>query len=282
MAALRKPPVRLAVAPAAQAYEVGQPIAVRVVAVGVEDVAIRQARADLVMRVWLRVPQPLAGQWGAAPPDKSPQRTITGTGSYLSLPGSLAAGARADCEAVLPNWATAPSGGLPPGPRIEYSVRAELGLADGRTVRGEAPVRLLSGPSLYQTLEGKAHWRRLPRRGDLELVMPVMRARPGETLRGTLRVVPHQPMRARSVSMLLGRRQSVPRRWRRMWRQNLAKDADLAGPREFPFEVQLPRDVPTMITPYLSVRWYLQAVVRYGLVAADRCEWQLNVYTGPP
>ena len=277
-APLGKPPVRLGIAPAAAACEVGQPIRVRVVATGLKDATIRQARADLVMRIWLRKPRSL----GEGPASRDPQRTVTGPASPLSLPDRLPAGARAECEAVLPaDWATAPSGGQPPGRRIEYSVRAELRFADGRVVRSEAPVRLVSGPSLYQAAEGTQHRPRF-RRCDLELIAPVMRARPGETVRGTLRVVPHRPVPARAVALLVARRQSVPRRRSSLSGQGLARDVILGGPQEFPFEVQLPRDVPTMITPQLSVRWYLRAVVRYGQFARDSCEWELNVYTGPP
>jgi hypothetical protein len=277
-APLGKPPVRLAIAPAAQACEVGQPIRVHVVAVGLKDATIRQARADLVMRIWLHKPRSL----GEGPSFRDPQRTVTGSGSQLGLPNRLPAGARAECEAVLPtNWATAPSGGQPPGRRIEYSVRAELRFADGRIARSEAPVCLVSGPSLYQAVEGTQHRLRF-RRCDLELTALVMRARPGQTVRGTLRVVPHRPVRARAVALLVDRRQSVPRRRSLTSGQGLARDVVLGGPQEFPFEVQLPRDVPTMITPHLSVRWYLRAVVRYGRFARDSGEWELNVYTGPP
>jgi hypothetical protein len=277
-APLGKPPVRLTIAPAAQACEAGQPIRVRVVATGLQDATIRQARADLVMRIWLHKPRSL----GEGPSSREPQRTVTGPGRQLSLPDRLPAGARAECEAVLPaNWATAPSGGQPPGRRIEYSVRAELRLADGRIARSEAPVRLVSGPSLYQAVEGTQHRIRF-RRCDLELIAPVMRARPGETVRGTLRVVPNRTVRARAVALVVARRQSVPRRRYSIAGQGLARDVVLSGPQEFPFEVQLPRDVPTMITPHLSVRWYLRAVVRYGQFARDSCEWELNVYSGPP
>jgi hypothetical protein len=278
LAPLRKPPVRLDIAPAAQAYEVGQPIRVHVVAVGLKDATIRQARADLVMRIWRHKPRSL----GEGPASRDPQRTVTGPGSQLSLPGHLPAGARAECEAVLPaKWVTAPSGGQPPGRRIEYSVRAELRFADGSTARSEAPVRLVSGPSLYQGVEGTQHRPRFGR-CDPQLIAPVMHARSGDTVRGTLRVVPHRPVRARAVALLVARRQSVPRR--RYWTsgQGLARDVVLGGPQEFPFEMQLRCDAPTMITPHLSVRWYLRAVVRYGQFARDSCEWELNVYTGPP
>jgi hypothetical protein len=287
-APLRKPPARLEIAPVAPAYEVGQPVRVRLVATGLKDATIRQARAELVMRIWLRKPRSL----GEGPSSREPQRTVTGPGLRLGLPDRLPAGARAECEAVLPtDWVTAPSGGQPPGRRIEFAVHAELSFTDGTTARSEAPVRLVSGPSLYRAVEGTQHRLRF-RRCDLELIAPVMRARPGETVRGTLRVVPrsagpssagpHRPVRARAVALLVARRQSVPRR--RYWTsgQGLARDVVLDGAQEFPFEVQLGCDVPTMITPHLSVRWYLRAVVRYGQFARDSGEWELNVYTGPP
>jgi hypothetical protein len=274
-----KTPVKLAITSAAQTWEVGQPVAVRVVATAAQDSGIRNARAELVMRVWLRKPEVVAGQWGAAPPSAAPQRIVTGTGSELRLAGNLRAGATAECEALLPNWAEAPSGGRPPGRRIEYAVRAEVTLASGRTVRSEAPVTLVSGPGLYRDIEG-GHPARRARRCDIELIAPVLRARPGETLRGTVRVVPHRPMRG-SVKLFVVRAQTVSPRELQMWSRVVGQLAGRGGPQEFPFETRLPREPPTMITPYLSVRWYLRAAVRYGLMATDSLDTEVNVYNAP-
>jgi len=273
-AAFGRPDVQLAIIPAAEAYEVGQPIGVRVAAVGLRDSSVLEARADLVQIIWSRNP---AG--GPAGPHA---RTITRAGSGLSLAGALPAGARAESEAVLPNWAQAPSGGRPTGARIEYQVRAELRLADGRTARCAAPVRLVSGPSLYQQVEGTQRRRRC-RRCELELVAPVLRARPGGTVRGTLRITAHRPARVLSVNLHVVSQQPARSKPSEFWGGHLAGTFALGGPRDFPFEVRLRREIPpTMITPDLSVRWYLRAVVRYGLLARDSCDWELNVYTGPP
>lgn len=274
-----KAPVELAVTSAAQAWEVGQPVAVRVVATAVQDSSIRDARAELIMRVWLRKPEVVAGQWGAAPPSTAPQRIVTGTGNDLRLVGNLRAGATAECEAVLPNWAQAPSGGQAPGRRIEYAVRAEVTLTSGRTVRTETPVVLVSGPGLYREIEG-SHPARRARRCDIELIAPALRARPGETLRGTVRVVPHRPMRA-SVKLFVVRTQTVPPRELQMWGRVLGRLAGQSEPQEFPFEARIPAGTPTMITPYMYVRWYLRATVRYGVLSADRLDSEINVYTKP-
>jgi hypothetical protein len=281
MAAKLRPAVQLAVAPAARACRVGEPVAVRVTATGVGNDSIREARARLVMKVWLRKPQVVAGQWGAAPPSAAPQRTIGGTDTKLRLYGDLPAGSRAECDAALPNWAKAPSGGQPPGRRIEYFARAELSLASGRTVRAEAPVLLVSGPGLYQQVEG-AHRMRRARRCDIDLVGPAWRARPGESVRGTVRVVPHRPMRVRSVVLEMIRTQTVPKRVRVMWARTLARDIEMGSAQEFEFQAPVPVEAPTMITQYLSVHWHLRAVVRYGLLAADRLDTEINVYTGKP
>lgn len=273
-----KPAVQLAVSVAA-AYEVGQAISVRVVAVGLRDSSIRQATAWLVQKIWLRKPQPQAGMWGAAPGSTAPHRTVMGGGSRLGLAGTLPAGARAESEVALPNWANAPTGGAAPGRRIEYSVRAELVLADGGKVRTEVPVRLVSGPSLYQQVEGTTRVHR-SRRCEIELDLPALRARPGETLRGTLRVLPRQPVHARSVSLFLLQRQSVPKRLHFFGSQGLARDVEITGPSEYHFAVQIPANsCPTLITPYLWVRWYVHAGVRYGRLRADRYDCEINVYT---
>jgi hypothetical protein len=281
-AALRRPPVRLSISPTVRAYEVGQPITVRVVAVGARDSTIRTAVAKLVQKIWLRAPNVIAGVWGAVPGSPAPQHIVTGTASRLDLAGGLAADARTEFDAVLPNWADAPSGGRAPGPRIEYWVRAELGLANGRTVRREARVHLVSGRSLYQELEGTV--RPHPTfRCDLELVVPVLHARPGETLSGVLRVRPRESVRVQRVFAYPLRIASVPHFLPAPVRYKpLATDLELTEPREFPFEVQVPDQAcPTLITPHLSVHWYMHGGVRYGSVEGDMYDREVNVYTKP-
>jgi hypothetical protein len=281
-AALRRPPIRLSISPTVRAYEVGQPITVRVVAVGLRNSSIRTATAELVQKIWLKVPSVIAGAWGSVPGSAAPQHIVTGTGSRLGLAGALSASARAECEAVLPNWADAPSGGLAPGPRIEYWVRAELGLANGSTVRREARVRMVSGRSLYQEVEGTR--RTYPSvRCDLQLVVPVLHARPGETLSGVLRVLPREPVRARRVFAYPLRRASASNFLPKLVRyEPLATDVELTEPREFPFAVRLPDQAcPTLITPHLSVRWYVHGGLRYGLIEEDTYDREVNVYTKP-
>lgn len=279
MAAALRPAIQLAIAPAARAYRVGEPVAVRVTATGVRGESIREAWAGLVMKVWIRKPQVVAGDWGAAPPSKAPQRIISGARSDLSLVGELPAGSRAECQATLPNWAQAPSGGQPPGRRIEYAVRAEVKLASGRTVRADTPVLLMSRPDLYQAVEG-VHRSRRSRQCDISLVGGPWRARPGETVSGKVVVAPHRSMRVRLVVLQVIRTQTVPKHARVMWGRTLAQDIQLGSTQEFAFQAPVPREAPTLITPYLAVHWHLRAVVRYGLLAADRLDTEINVYTG--
>jgi hypothetical protein len=271
-------PVQLAIAPVASAYQVGQPIKVRVVATGSQDARISEAWVALVMKVWWRGPSVVAGNWGSAPGSPGPQRTVAGDRTPLDLSGDLRAGTRSEREVALPNWAQAPTGGQRPGRRIEYFIRAGAELAGGKTVRTEARVLLVSGPDLYRYVEG-SHGSRRTRRSDIDVVMPAFRARPGEILRGTVRVTPRQPVRARSVLLCLVRTQNVPPKLKIMWRKALASDAELRSPREFGFAVPIPAEAPTMITPYLNVHWQLRAVVRYGMLAADRLDTEINVFT---
>jgi hypothetical protein len=275
------PLIQLGIFPAAVTYEVSQPIKARVVVVGLQDSSIRQARADLVQKVWLAKPGQV-GAWDLPPAKNPPQRTVTAKGSWLRLPDTLSAGARVELEATLPNWAQAPTGGAFPGRRIEYRVRAEIVFADGRKTRQDAPVRLVSPPSLYQEVEGTTR-RRQSRRCELELAVPAWRARPGETVRGSLRVVPRGAVRARSLFVGLAMRQSVPYYFRYVRGRNLARTTVLTGPAEFPFEITLPgTSCPTLITPHLWVRWYLTAGLRYSLLRTDRLERELNVYSQAP
>lgn len=138
---------------------------------------------------------------------------------------------------------------------------------------------------------------------DLELELPALHARPGETLRGVLHVRPRQNVRARWVTVSLVRVETAAREktkrtvsyddYRRRdvkfpfsttrRRTALMRTAHitLTGPHEIPFEVQLTGDaMPTMLTHYLSMRWYVQATVAYGLFSQDACGRELNVYTG--
>jgi hypothetical protein len=276
---LGKAPVELAVVPAAHAWEVGRPIAVRVVATGRHDATIREARAELVMMLWLGGRVIMAGPWGAVPPSSAPERIVTGTGRSLSLGGDLRAGTTAECQAELPNWAQAPTGGKRgEWPRIEYAIRAEARLAGGMTVQGAAPVVVVSGPDLYQEVEG-VHRPSGFQQCDIELVAPPLRARPGETLRGTVRVSPRRPIRARSVRLLVIRTQTIRPHLHVVSRRTLARRVELARPQEFGFEAPLPAAARTVITPQVSVHWLLRAIVRYGLVADDRLDAEVNVYT---
>ena len=281
-ARLGKPPVELAVVPAAQAWEVGRPIAVRVVATGRQDASIREARAELVMMLWLGGRVMMAGPWGAVPPSSAPERIVTGTGRSLSLGGDLPAGTTAQCEADLPNWAQAPTGGKRgEWPRIEYAIRAEARLASGMTVRGAAPVVLVSGPDLYQEVEGVRRSSGF-RQCDIDIVAPPLRARPGETLRGTVRVVARRPIRARSVRLFVIRTQTIRPHLHVVSHRTLARGVELARPQEFGFEATLPAQARTVITPQVSVHWLLRAIVRYGLVADDRLDTEVNVFTRRP
>jgi hypothetical protein len=282
-------------------YQVGQPIRVRVVAVGRRDAAVKNAEAGLVAKIWYGQRAGTATPWGLVP-DPNPQptvsRTVTGSTSGLDLSGPWHAGVRAERELVLANWASAPSGGRAPGRRIEYRVRGVISFADGSMVCREAPVRLLSGRSLNQSVEGTARAYRT-RNCDLSLELPVLHARPGETLRGVLRVRPRRPVRVRRVLVYLLRVEGGPRLAVRyaVYRRNiqspimdllrarsvtLARRVELTAPREFPFTVRLPEEaVPTLLTPYLSVRWYVRARVWYGLRGGnDMYDLELNVYTG--
>lgn len=280
-AKFRDPPVQLAISGVASANQVGQPIKVRVVATGRQDASISEAWAALVMKVWWHRPNVVAGNWGSAPGSAAPQRTVEGGRTPLRLTGNLRAGTSSQCEVALPNWAQAPSGGQRPQRRIEYSIRAGVKLAGGKTVSTEATVLLVSGPQLYRQVEGSQSSRRT-RRCGIEVVTPAFRARPGETLRGTVRLTPRQPVRARSVLLMLLRTQDVNPKRHVVWRRRLASDAKLGSPRDFGFAVPIPAEAPTMITPYLNVHWQLRVVVRYGMFSADQVDTEVNVYTGPP
>jgi hypothetical protein len=137
---------------------------------------------------------------------------------------------------------------------------------------------------------------------DLALYLPVLHARPGQILRGALRLSPHRPARARRILVSLQMIEALARspvpsamsdaeygrdvespvaKARRVKTVTLAVRTALTEPRDFPFTIQLPsKACPTILTRYLAVRWYLWAWVH------DGSTWQvsdaeINVHTAP-
>lgn len=300
-----RPGVDLTIRPAEEAYEVGQPINVRVTAVARRDSDIRSASAYLVAGLWYGESRVTVDPSGATSVSGPPLATVSVSSVALDIPLTMRGGDSAECEAVLPNRASTPSGGRKAGRRIAYSVQARAALAGSGVARGAWPVRMLSPRSLYQEVEGTAMKVATyqSRKCDLELDLPALNARPGETVRGVLHIRPRQSVRARRVTISLVRVETAtkekPKRtvsyddYRRRdvkfpfsitrHRKEVTRTAHvaLAGPHEIPFEVQLPGDaMPTMLTYYLSMRWYVQATVGYGLFSQDACGSELNVYTG--
>lgn len=301
-----RPSVRLTIRPAQEAYEVGQPIKVRVTVEARRDSDIRSASAYLVAGLWYGAPRVTVYPGGATYVSGPPPAVVRVSSVALEIPATIRAGDSAECEAMLPNLATTPSGGdKRAGRRIAYSVQARANLAGGRVARGAWPVRLLSPRTLHQEVEGSVM--KIPKyqsgKCDLELDLSALHARPGQTLRGVLHVRPRHSVRARRVTVSLVRVETAakqkPKRtvsyddYRRRdvkfpfsitrRRKALMRTAHitLTGPYEIPFEVQLPGDAtPTMLTHYLSMRWYVQATIAYGLFSQDACGRELNVYTG--
>jgi hypothetical protein len=302
-------PVRLDIVPAGWIYAAGDPIPVRVTAASTRDVTVRAATAGLVAKIWYQPRAP--GMRGMPGP---PPATVTGATSSLSLPG-MPAGGTLESEAVVRNWARAPSGMLG-ALGVGYRLRAELVLDDGGTVACEAPIRILSRRSLNQDVEGAPlayrrydaeAWRYDPVRyegnWDLALRLSALHARPDETLRGVLRVSPHRAMRARRVLVslhvveaLAGSAvpsvmsdgeycrdvESPTTRGRRVRPVRLAAWTRVAGPRDYPFTIRLPADAcPTIRTRYLAVRWYLRGWVQERSSQWQVCDTEINIFNDP-
>ena len=278
------PGFRLTISPLAEAYEIGEPITVRVTAVARRDSEIRLAGAWLAAQIWYRQ-DPMIFANNVKVSRQPPPVTVTAAGVRLSLPGTLLAGDRAECEAVLPNWGCAPSGkGLAAGLRVEYWLCARAVLGNGREVRCRAPLRLVSARPVYQDVEGRVLASGEPWYCDFELVLPVQHARPGDTLRGVFRVRPRQPVRARDVRVHLAIIQGVTRArppsqvsctdycrpdiespvaftGKGFSAVTLARHVDLTGPCEFQFELQVPEG-----QPHAAHRLPFGALVRGGAV----------------
>ena len=209
----------------------------------------------------------------------------------------------------MPNWARAPSGTLG-DLKVHYRLRAELALGDGATVRDEFGVRIESRRSLNQDVEGAPLAYRhhevetwpVRYRGDWDMALhlPVLHARPGEALRGVLRVSPHQAARPRRILVSLQMIEALARppmpstmseaeygsdvespvtRAKRVKAVTLATRTSLTQPCDYQFTIQLPGNAcPTILTRYLAIRWYLRGWVH------DGSKWQvtdseINVYT---
>lgn len=276
MSRLRRPAVRLSVAPVDKVYATGEPITVRVIVACRHDVGIRGAQAGMNARIWYRRPEATRTHAFVppSPPPTPPPAFVTGPFTSLSLPATLPAGTTVEREAVVQNWAHAPSGALGVVPKIEYRLWARLFLVDGGTVTSGVPVQLESPRSLNQHVEGAPpsyrelkveFWRGRPVRYrgscDLLLRLPALHARPGETLRGVLQVSPHHPATVRRVLVSLqevealagsamptamsdaeyrGDVVSPVTTTRRVKAVPLAGRTRLTEARDFPFTIQLP------------------------------------------
>ena len=305
MKGLDRSGVQLTIRTAEAAYEVGQPIRVRATAVARRDSGIRSASAYLVASLGYGAPHVTSTATYTSVSRPRPA-VVSVSRIALGLPAAIRAGDTAECEALLPNLATVPSRGVRMGPHVLYSVCAQVDLAEGGVTRKAAQVSLLSPRSLYQENEGTAM--RAPRhpsgKCDLELDLPALYARPGETLRGVLHVRPRGNVQARRVQVSLVRVEWITKEkptrtvsYDDYRRQDLklpvsrtrhrksvmrTRHITLTGPSEIPFSAQLPGNaIPTMLNRYLSTRWYIEASVTYGLFShGDACGRELNVYNG--
>jgi hypothetical protein len=124
--------------PAAEVYLVGQPIPVRVVAVGRREATIKNAEAGLIEKIWYGQRSVNIAPCAAAPdwnPRPAVTRTVVHSSTGLDLAAPSRAGVRTERDVVLSNWASAPSGGRAPGRRIEYRVRAVISFSNGSMER---------------------------------------------------------------------------------------------------------------------------------------------------
>ncbi len=222
-------------------------------------------------------------------------RTVTLGAAPLGIAGPLRGGTVVERTVHVPTAAASPSarcGGI----SVDYWVRAEVNTFGGQLLAGQSRVRLVSGRALYQDSEGTVL---ASATGacelDFDLAGPFA-GRPGGVLHGRLLVRPKQPFVARRVLVFPRRvtsgvgtsavniwRHTDPAlsRHRRRRSVTLAEQAELAGPRAFPFAVRLPTDAcPTLVTPDCSVLWCLRAEVHHGRPSSNVLERQLNIYNG--
>jgi hypothetical protein len=318
MSRLRRPAVRLSIAPVAKVYVTGDPITLRVTLVGRHDVGVRGAQAGLTARIWYRRPEATRTHAFVAPPSSPPTpppATVTGPVTSLGLPATLPAGSTIEREAIVQNWARAPSGVLGI-PRVEYRLWTRLFLLDGSTVTSGAPVQLESPRSLNQHVEGappsyrelKVEFRRgrlVRYRGpcDLLLRLPALYARPGETLRGVLEVSPHHPTTARRILVSLQQIEALAgsampsavsyaecrgdvvspvTNARRVKAVPLAGRTSLTEARHFPFTIQLPgharqlvNDRRAPLCPTILTRYLAVRWYLRGWVQDDSFQWQV-------
>jgi len=307
--------IDLTVSPTADVCEVGQPIRARVIVVARRDVMIRLAVVYMVRRVWYEKKPPMFISGTVIPAsatEPARDRTYIGPRTKLDLVGSLAAGERIErtavvpqvgniplsrrqskwtvraqrieSAAVMPQLGSIPSGGHAKRRRIEHWVRAEVAGNRGQAQRAAAPVMLVAGRAVHQAVEGFSP-SALATAWELELAPRVLHIRPGETLRGTLRVKPSRPVRARRVSIrpvfIEVSRQPMRFPQPSVW---LAHEIDLATPREFLFAVRLAGDAaPTLRAPELWFSWQVEGHIDYdSLTKGDTSAYELNVYAGSP
>jgi len=180
-----------------------------------------------------------------------------------------------DFELAVPADALGSSAGQITG--ISWLVRARLDIS-GRDASTESPIRVLAVKHRF------ASW------GDgevstsgvddcaLEFInLSTSLLRPGESIRGGLRLTPTKSFKAGEIHAELARLERVPqgegnRRLTPLVTGSLGRDVQLTAgePQELAFELTLPADAsPTFAAPQSNLHWLLRGVVHRGMLHHD-------------
>ena len=174
--------------------------------------------------------------------------------------------------------------------KVRWRVEAILGVERSLDPDQHAPFAVLSARDLYADLAQRAP--DVDNHGDCELDLRLQggrHVRPGDTLRGTLVVAPHEELDPKEIRIELVRHEHVPRDQGNTESKVEAK-AVLGGgsaltariPREFPFELVVPEGAsPCVQTDNSTLRWLLRGVVARRMRSDYNISVDLNVYTAP-
>jgi hypothetical protein len=173
--------------------------------------------------------------------------------------------------------------------RSGWSVQVELdaGLRQSQTL--DVPVPLVVPPPGEKIHQGRFGEASHPKKVEMHLELPRLEWVEGETIRGTLLVMPEEAVKVREVRVQISRQQRVHIKRARVKHSDTAAVEKLIGKRnidanrsfDVPFEIDVPaRGAPTRATDATTVTYTLQGVLSRRLRRDYTVSAEIEIYNG--
>jgi hypothetical protein len=249
---------------------------------------LEEGRAELVMENEYEavVEQPTSSGGSSIRTTKFTDRCFVGKERLID-PGPLARGWSSEHVVTF----RVPDDAVPSGKGkitdVRWQVRGVLARQQARDAIGRATVTVLSRPERY-AVRGSGRPKIDAEGCELEVRLPDgAHLRAGETVSGTLVVLPHERVELQEVRVELQREENVPTGHGNLEfaveaTVVLAEDTELDSRTEFPFRLAAPAGIcPCFETEQSTVRWWLRGVLARRMRSDFSIKQELNVYTGP-